>query len=234
MKQIIRKAANVLGYTIIPTWRLALRPMAEKVAELISLYEIDTIVDVGANEGQFRDFARYHVGFSGQIESFEPIPELYQRLSTKAKQDDRWNVHPFALGSSKGTMVLNVMNGSEFSSFLNPKVVGTDQQIFLNTVSQKITVEVSTLDSVFCRSLRGHRIYLKLDTQGFDLEVLRGLVEGSGDDDTSITARAGATYSYRFSETLSGTLSYTYLNRSVDDGSGYHENLVAVGLSKSF
>jgi len=67
--------ANMLGLTIIPSWRLDQYPFEIFLRRLFDLYKIDLVIDVGANLGQYRDFIRKAVGFEGWIVSFEPDPE---------------------------------------------------------------------------------------------------------------------------------------------------------------
>lgn len=174
IKRVTTQLASVLGYTVIPRWRLEHFDMARKLRELFAYYKIETVIDVGANEGQYRDFLRHEIGFDGLIESFEPIPELSQRLQARASSDPLWKIWPKALGSARGTATINVMAGSDFSSFLNPRKVGTQRQNEKNTVVQVVEVEVSTLDDELSSRQGLGQTYLKLDTQGFDLEVLKG------------------------------------------------------------
>jgi FkbM family methyltransferase len=111
------------------------------------------------------------------VASFEPIPALVEKLRREAKADPRWIVEGCALGSSPGTQTFNVMAGSEFSSFLSPMEDHTGLFGGANKVTQTVEVDVKVLDDVIprLRKERGVRnIYLKLDTQGFDLEVLKG------------------------------------------------------------
>ena len=60
------------------------------------------------------------------------------------------------------------------------------------------------------------------------------LSEEDGGTGDSVTARTGATYSYRLSESLTGSVSYDHYDRRNDVGTGYRENVVFVGLSKTF
>jgi hypothetical protein len=53
--------------------------------------EIDLIIDVGANEGQFSEEIRVG-GYSGRIISFEPTTEAHSRLLKRSQRDPLWNV----------------------------------------------------------------------------------------------------------------------------------------------
>ena len=146
--------------------------IATRLRQIFADYEIETVIDVGANQGQYRSFLRYQVGFKGRIESFEPIPELVEQLKRRAARDDpKWSIHPWALGAEPGDLTLNITRASTLSSFHKPiRIEVRNADVVATTV-----VPVRTLDAEFAASeVDLRRTYLKLDTQGFDLEVLRG------------------------------------------------------------
>ena len=139
------------------------------VRELLERLRITDVLDVGGNTGQFATSLRY-LGFRGAIESFEPIPEAFTQLCKAMAGDRRWLGHNVALGDTKTTLELNVMQSSVFSSFHAP----IDDQGGLNRVVKTCTVPVLRLDEV----LRGRDLphtLLKVDTQGHEMQVFRGL-----------------------------------------------------------
>lgn len=73
-KGLIERAAAGCGYVMIPEWRRQSFPLATRLRQLFVHHRIETVIDVGANEGQYQDFLRTRVGFDGRIESFEPTP----------------------------------------------------------------------------------------------------------------------------------------------------------------
>lgn len=169
--------AHRLGYTIVPNWRMETYQGAKFLRRLLDLYKVDCVIDVGANRGQYRHFLRTEVGFDGLIASFEPIPDHAAYLREAAQADSRWIVSGTALGAAPGQLEFNVMANTEFSSFLAPRDDNTSRFQGGNTVARRVQVEVDTLARVVpeLRSKSAARsIYLKLDTQGFDLEVLKG------------------------------------------------------------
>ncbi|MGI6415804.1 MAG: FkbM family methyltransferase [Thermoguttaceae bacterium] len=177
IKHWLAQRMRTLGYTIIPNWQLANFSQAEYLVQLFGLLEVDCVLDVGANSGQYHDFLRHHVGYAGTVVSFEPVPTLGQHLQERAQGRRNWLIEPYALGTQRGRALLNVMVSDRFSSFLAPSHTGTDMFLNSNRVEQQVEVEVHTLDEVFPQ-LQEHigfqRPYLKLDTQGFDLAVLEG------------------------------------------------------------
>jgi FkbM family methyltransferase len=171
LKGLVERIADRCGYVIIPEWRVLTFPLATRLRQLFAHHGIETVIDVGANQGQYRDFLRDRVGFDGRIESFEPTPALVALLQEKARGDRDWRIHPFALGSSEGALQFNLMQKTVLNSFRQP---ASDSATFGNVILGTTTVPVRTLDSVFGDRYGLERTYLKLDTQGYDLEVLKG------------------------------------------------------------
>jgi FkbM family methyltransferase len=98
-------------------------------------------------------------------------------LKSRARADRDWHIEGYALGSREGTLPINVMVSDQFSSFLEPDNSRVRENAGLNTPSSVEPVAVHMLDvvlPVLRERLKFDRPYLKLDTQGFDLEVLQG------------------------------------------------------------
>lgn len=177
VKNFIASLVNKLGYTIIPNWRLPDYPLARHLSRLFVQHPFDLVLDVGANAGQYRDFLRNVIGYRGLIISFEPVSYLYKHLVERAKTDPQWVVVNMALGAAPGEAELNVMAGDQFSSFLRPNNDLTPEYVSMNSVTRTEKVRVSTLDEMLneCPQLAiAQCVYLKMDTQGFDLEVVKG------------------------------------------------------------
>jgi FkbM family methyltransferase len=140
------------------------------IRDTLKRLRVNCVLDVGANEGQYAKNLR-QIGYQGQIISFEPIGEVYRRLSEKFSSDSRWQGLNIALGATDSFQEFNVATESSvMSSFLNLK----HQWDF-----RIETVEVRRLDSLFREivgNIQGPRVFLKLDTQGYDLEVVQGAV----------------------------------------------------------
>src|SRR5262245_15355813 len=177
LKRAVLDTLRNVGYNVVPNWRLEKFPQSNFLRKLFSLLEIDCVFDVGANNGQYGRFLRQEVEYDGLIVSFEPVPSCLESLLEAARADEKWLVEPYALGRQAGRAKFNVMAGTQFSSFLSPDHSHVDMFSVKNRVVEEIDVEVKTLDQVFPRIsalTRGSAFYLKLDTQGFDLEVAMG------------------------------------------------------------
>jgi FkbM family methyltransferase len=177
MKNLINKVSNFFGYQLIPSWRLEHYSDSVFLARLFSYLNTDCVFDVGANTGQYRDFLRNQVGYRGWIVSFEPIPDHISTLQKSAKSDEKWIIEGYALGSECQVKNFNIMASTQFSSFLSPNHSDTELFLTSNKVTEEIAVDIKTLDEATPRiqsTLSCESLFLKLDTQGYDLEVLRG------------------------------------------------------------
>jgi FkbM family methyltransferase len=134
---------------------------------------IQTVIDVGANEGRFARGLR-DGGFRGRIISFEPIAETFARLQEAAAGDRSWECHPFALGDADADATITVAESTEFSSFL--PIESFVQALHPTaTAARQERVKVRTLDGLFDQlRLDDQKLWLKSDTQGFEKLVLEG------------------------------------------------------------
>ena len=177
VKQAVIRALDRAGFALIPHWRLDRHPMATYLGRLFKYLGTDCVIDVGANGGQYRDFLRNEVGYQGRIVSFEPIPAHVSEMRGRSASDPRWTIREAALGAVSGNATFNVMRGTQFSSFLSPRDTHSAQFGEQNTVREQVRVSMLTLDEVvpqLVAEFAPRSLYLKMDTQGYDLEVLKG------------------------------------------------------------
>jgi FkbM family methyltransferase len=139
----------------------------------LATHPIDLVIDAGANLGQFAELIRSK-GYKGRIWSFEPVSGVFAALAAKAERDGRWRVSKLALGNAAGEAVINVSANHTLSSFLpaSPKLASYDADAA--TVPE--TVRVETLDEVL-KDDPATSIFLKIDVQGFEKQVLEGAAE---------------------------------------------------------
>ena len=175
--EMVQRIADKVGMSVVPSWRLPRLPQSRYIARVVRDWEVTGIVDVGANEGQYRDFLRGEVAYTGPIVSVEPIPHHAAANLMRSADDSNWRVEEVALGATTGNAEFRVMRGSEFSSFLTPEKSMASEFDGQSHVAGVIPVRVDTLDALLERhhDFLGPRVYLKMDTQGFDIEVLKGL-----------------------------------------------------------
>jgi len=144
------------------------------LVRIIDAYHIDTILDVGANEGQFGLHVR-SLGFRGRILSFEPVDAAYEKLLKASASDRDWIAFDFALGATPDAAVINVSSSSDFSSILEVNEYARERWRSSEITHQQ-KIEIRTLDELVSEGvIEGNsRLLLKMDTQGYDLEVFRG------------------------------------------------------------
>ncbi len=86
-RSIAEWIAGKFDCTVIPRWRLPQRELAIHLRKVFDLYDVQAVIDIGANRGQYRDFLRLEVGYNGVIHSFEPVATLYDSLIERAHHD---------------------------------------------------------------------------------------------------------------------------------------------------
>jgi FkbM family methyltransferase len=154
-------------------------PVHRHLAELFSRTEPECVLDVGANAGQYGTMLRQH-GYRGWLVSFEPVRSAFAELAEAAKGDGRWRVFRLALGARAERRQIAVASVSQLSSFEHFTGYATEELPGASEVIDHEEVEVKTLNGSWREFLRGlpqTRLFLKLDTQGWDLEVVRGAGE---------------------------------------------------------
>jgi len=132
--------------------------------------------DVGANEGQTIDELIKYLQ-SPSIYAFEPSSNVYYSLRKKYTSPNI-HLHHCGLGETETTLVFNNMQESTLSSFL--ELDANEESPFswkTNPDDYEITtetVQVKTIDQIIEQQKISHIDLLKIDTQGYDLNVLKG------------------------------------------------------------
>ncbi len=138
-------------------------------------YAIGLVVDVGAHHGEFARLLR-GIGYAGAIVSYEPVAGAFEELSRASAGDPGWRIHRLALARTDGTRSINVSHSTDFSSFL--RLQAHAESAFPEArVEGEETVDVRRLDAVLdehATEAATAPIFLKIDTQGSDVEVLEG------------------------------------------------------------
>lgn len=151
----------------------------DSFTDLMRRYQIDVVLDVGANKGQY---GRQLIGsgFRGRIVSFEPLPSALEKLRLNRWSFANWKVEPFALGAQDSTATLNVSANSQSSSLQGMLPRHLSAAPTAAYVSQ-CKVRVRRLDDLFDRYI-GERenCYMKLDVQGHEHKVIEGAMESIG------------------------------------------------------
>jgi FkbM family methyltransferase len=175
MKRLVRTALRNAG------WELTrFRPESCEWARLkcmFSAHGVDTVLDVGANRGQYARNLR-DAGFSGRIISFEPLLTAHSQLCRVARSDPSWTVaERMAIGDWDGQTEIHVANNSLSSSLLPMLAAHRAAEPKSGFVANE-AVPIARLDTVAPRFLKNEKpIFIKIDVQGFEKKVIDGAPE---------------------------------------------------------
>jgi FkbM family methyltransferase len=142
--------------------------------QLLHHYDVDIVLDIGANAGQYAKELRTDLGYKGQIYSFEPLSSAFKDLSINSDKDEKWHVFNMALGSNEGTEEINIAGNSYSSSMLEMLSTHEESAPESKYIGKEI-IKIKKLDSIFeglCKD--SDNVYMKIDTQGFESEVIKG------------------------------------------------------------
>src|SRR5947209_6850332 len=132
---------------------------------------VDLVIDVGANAGQFAREIR-SMRYRGRIHSFEPLPAAFAELEDHGAGDPPWHVSNVGVGSKAGKLEIHVAKNNVFSSFRPLSELAGKFDPNSRTV-ETLKVPVVRLDGALGKS-PAKAIFIKIDTQGFEQEVLAG------------------------------------------------------------
>ena len=144
------------------------------LAEVLERLRIEVVIDVGASWGQYRSLLR-KLGFTGRIVSFEPVGRPWGHCAALAAEDPAWDVHRMAIGARSGQRTIKVGSSDDFSSFRPLSAYGRETFDELDVTGEE-RVAVRPLDALWPELIgaESRRVFLKTDTQGWDLQVYRG------------------------------------------------------------
>ena len=148
----------------------------ERFLEECRGFAIDVILDVGANVGQFAQEIRKG-GYHGHIISYEPLSSAHATLVATAASDPLWDVaERCAVGASDGWAEINIA-GNSYSSSLLPMLDLHREAAPPSAYQGTEPCRVITLDSYIARTCSDPTTVfgLKIDTQGYESQVLAGL-----------------------------------------------------------
>lgn len=136
---------------------------------------IRTFVDVGANTGQFSQ-AVHAVFPDAQIFAFEPLPSCVGQARERMKGVEGFHIFAAAIGSQDGTITIHESASSPSSSIL-PMSEAHTEAFPWTAGGQDVEVDLRRLDSFLPEMKLTAPVLLKIDVQGYSMEVLRGAIE---------------------------------------------------------
>lgn len=141
-------------------------------ARVLSGLDCHTVVDIGANRGQFALVARRCLPHARVI-SFEPLPAAAVKFRAVFAGDDRVTLHEVAIGPAPGDATIHVSKRDDSSSLL--PITATQVALFPGTEeTSTAVVRVAPLREFIPAADIQTPALLKLDVQGYELEALRG------------------------------------------------------------
>lgn len=143
--------------------------------KMLNHHKIDLIIDVGANKGEYTS-ELINLGYTGSIESFEPVDEVYGHLVKKSTSHKQWNTHKVALGDFDGEAEINIAGNINSSSLLDmlPKHMQSAPE---SKYVRKEKIVVMKLDTIFPTLVhKANRVFVKIDIQGYEMAMLLGAV----------------------------------------------------------
>jgi FkbM family methyltransferase len=152
------------------------RHPATRRQHVLARHGVDLVLDVGAADGGYGTTLR-SFGYRGDILSFEPQAAAFARLQATIAGDAAWSARHLALGPDTGRLTMNIASNSTSSSLLpmlDTHVAAAPSVRYVGTE----TVTVARLDDEVADVVAAHeRPFLKIDTQGFEREVLAGAAQ---------------------------------------------------------
>lgn len=170
LKSALKEVFRKLGLDVV---RFP-QPLIKNRIRLVRHHNIQAIIDVGASVGQYASEMMYY-GYKGEIYSFEPIPSIFQALQKKASMVAGWKAYNYALGNTNEKNTINITNQVTSSSLLDIKGGHMDLAGGIFAI-KKEEIQVRRLDDIWSEVIQGdyQNILLKIDTQGYEKEVLSG------------------------------------------------------------
>jgi FkbM family methyltransferase len=171
----MRRSTKLMAILRVAPYRAALLQhwVAATVehAEALATLKLRTVVDVGANRGQFSLFA-LHTFPAASIISLEPLPEPAARFRRVFAQEPRVTLHNAALGPDTGQSVMHVSRRDDSSSLL--PITAAQAELFPGTDEVRTeTVRTAPLSAFVDSTSIEEPALLKLDVQGYEMEALR-------------------------------------------------------------
>jgi FkbM family methyltransferase len=180
IERLIRLTANRIGIDI-KRYKDDSSEYA-KIVKMLKSNEINLVIDIGANHGQYAKLLRRY-GYLGQIISFEPLHSAWTALQCASKNDSAWNVFPrCAIGDMIASEKINISSNSVSSSFLemlDQHAKSAPDSVYIAEES----VDIITLDHALDKIIKdgNERMFIKIDTQGYEKKVLMGATKSIND-----------------------------------------------------
>ena len=164
---------KILGRIVYKLFKIEIRFKGnwQKDYKWLLDYKFNTILDIGANEGQFASKMRLFFP-QAKICSFEPIQSVYQILTNNFLNDSNFRAYPLGLGDENMETQFYENESSASSSLLRMKDHTAHFDKALQT--KPISITVKRLDEVLANEPLPKPMLVKIDVQGFEDKVIAG------------------------------------------------------------
>jgi FkbM family methyltransferase len=164
IKVALKRIARTLGVNFCSTDHLGV-DLEVDLARFTADAPLRTIFDVGANYGQTA--LRYASAYpAATIFTFEPVPESFRRLQNAVQGCTRIKPFNTAFGDTRGSIAMTSTEGA-----------GNNRVVQDRSATDSIDVPIDTIDSFTTANSIGEIDLLKIDVEGYELQVLRGAEE---------------------------------------------------------
>lgn len=144
--------------------------------EFLSQMAVNVVLDVGANVGGFARRVR-ELGYRGRIVSFEPVRATFEQLRANMCRDSLWRGERLGLSDEDREADIHVHSKAGFDSLLTLRREAERAYGLDLAAEGRETIQLRRLDSVLPElidGVRSPRVFLKLDTQGHDVSIVKG------------------------------------------------------------
>jgi len=179
LKQLLKRALYGLGLDVRLRRNVeahARREWEDKWCGLwrpfVAHHDIRTILDVGANTGQFARFV-HRLCPQARILSFEPLPDCFAQLERTIAAIPHAKAFNVALGDRTGTVTMNRSAFTPCSSLLSG-TANLGKDIPAAASISAVTVPLVRLDDILADAGVDDEPLIKTDVQGFELQVIQG------------------------------------------------------------
>ena len=139
-------------------------------SQIVKDLNFSTVIDVGSNKGQFIMLIE-GLFENKYIYSFEPIKEVLEKQKKLFKYKKNIFFFNHALGSNSTNKNFYITKRIDSSSFLKVRESSKNNNY---NIKEKRSISIKALDDVFAKTNLIEPILLKIDVQGYELEVLKG------------------------------------------------------------
>lgn len=172
INQLVANIGSKFGYKIYRHHSLPKGvDLALDIQKRLNKQPVKVILDVGANIGQTaEDFSQQFP--EADIYSFEPVKGIFEDLKHNTKHLDRVRCFNFGLGSQPGAANIYLQEKSVWNSIVTEE--NSKRNVLTKAKGKVEKISIKTVDTFAQENNLEHIDLLKTDTEGYDLEVIKG------------------------------------------------------------